>query len=151
MNNFLIALHNVLRWVVFIIGVVVLIRALRGWLGSKPFARQDRLLGMMFTSAFDLQILLGLILYFLTSSYGLNAFLNQPAGEVMGNAVFRLFAVEHPLIMFAAAAFAHLGSALAKKARNDRDRHGRAAVFFAFALLLLLAGNPWSRSLFPRF
>lgn len=151
MNDFFLALHNTLRWVVFFSGIAVLVRLLRGWLGKKPYVKQDRLLGMLFNSAIDLQILLGLILYFLTSSYGLNAFQAQPFSEVMANASIRLFTVEHPLMMFAAAVFAHLGNALAKKAHNDITRHKRAAIFFGLALLLILAGNPWGRSLFPRF
>jgi bacteriorhodopsin len=110
MNEILVAFHNILRWVLFIIGLVAIARALRGWLGNKPYVKQDRLLGVSFTVLFDLQILLGLVLYFLTSSYGLNVFQTQSAGEVMANASFRLFAFEHPLIMLAAAVFAHLGS-----------------------------------------
>ena len=149
MHDILLALHNIIRWVVFIFGVVVLVRALRGWWTKKAWVNTDHLLGMMFTSAFDMQILLGLVLYFFSSSYGLSAFLNQPVTEVLSSAAYRLYAVVHPLLMFLAAVFAHLGSMLSKKAKMDADKHARAAIFFALALLFLLLGIPWGRPLLP--
>jgi hypothetical protein len=149
MHDILLALHNILRWVVMILGIVVLVRALWGWLGKKAWEKTDRMLGVAFTSAFDIQILLGLLLYFFFSSYGLNVFLNQPIGEVLGNQTSLLFAVEHPVIMILAVVFAHLGSMLPKKAKDDPTRHKQAAICFGLAILLTLAAMPWARPLFP--
>ena len=38
-------LHNILRWVVVIAGLVTVIRALAGWLGNRPFTRADNSAG----------------------------------------------------------------------------------------------------------
>ncbi len=149
MHDILLALHNILRWVVVVLGIIVLGRALRGWIGQRAWEKTDRVLGVAFTSAYDIQILLGILLYFFSSSYGLSAFLNLPMGEVMGNSAYRLYAVEHPLIMILAVVFAHLGNMLPKKAKDDRTRHKQAALFFGLAILLTLAAMPWARPLFP--
>jgi hypothetical protein len=106
-------------------------------------------LGIAFTSAYDTEILLGLLLYFFSSSYGLNAFLTRTMGEVLGNETTRLFAVEHPVIMILAVVFAHLGNILPKKAKDDPTRHKQAAICFGLAILLTLAAMPWARPLFP--
>jgi len=148
-HEILLALHNVVRWLVVVLGIVILVRALWGWLGKKTWEKTDRMLGVAFTSAFDMQILLGLLLYFFSSSYGLNAFLTQPVGQVLGNETTRLFAIEHPLIMVLAVVFAHLGSMLPKKAKDDPTRHKQAAICFGLAILLTLAAIPWWRPLFP--
>jgi hypothetical protein len=149
MHDILLALHNLLRWAVVILGIAVLARALWGWFGKKAWVKTDRRLGIAFTSSYDVQLLLGILLYFLTSSYGLRAFLNLPFGEVMGNESYRLFAIEHPLIMILAVVFAHLGSMLPKKAKDDPAKHKQAAIFFGLAILLTLAAMPWERPLFP--
>jgi hypothetical protein len=149
MHEILLALHNVVRWVVVILGIVVLVRSLWGWFGKKAWEKMDRMLGVAFTSVFDVQILLGILLYFFFSSYGLNAFLTQPVGQVLGNETTRLFAVEHPVIMVLAVVFAHLGSLLPKKAKDDQTRHKQAAICFGLAILLTLAAMPWARPLFP--
>jgi hypothetical protein len=149
MHDILLALHNILRWVVVILGIIVLGRALWGWFGKKAWEKTDRMLGIAFTSAFDIQILLGLLLYFFSSSVGLHAFLTQPIGEVLGNQTSLLFAVEHPVIMILAVVFAHLGSILPKRAKDDPTRYKQAAICFGLALLLTLAAMPWARPLFP--
>jgi len=150
MHEILLALHNVLRWVVVILGIIVLVRSLWGWFGKKAWEKTDRMVGIAFTSAYDAQILLGIVLYFFSSSYGLNAFLNLPISEVMSNETYRLFAVEHPVIMILAVVFAHLGNILPKKAKDDPTRHKQAAICFGLAILLTLAAMPWDRPLLPR-
>jgi hypothetical protein len=135
--------------VVVVLGIVVLGRGLWGWIGKKAWEKTDRMLGIAFTSAYDMQILLGILLYFFSSSYGLNAFLTQTVGEVLGNETTRLFAVEHPMIMILAVVFAHLGNILPKKAKDDPTRHKQAAICFGLAILLTLAAMPWARPLFP--
>jgi hypothetical protein len=149
MHTFLLALHNIFRWLVLILGVVALGRSLWGWVGKKPWEKADRILGMAFTSVFDIQILLGLLLYFFSSNVGLHAFLTEPVGEVFGDQTTLLFAFEHPLIMIVAVILAHLGNVLPKKAKDDQTRHKQAFIFFGLAILLVIAAIPWSRPLFP--
>ena len=63
----------------------------------------------------------------------------------------RFYALEHAFMMLLAFVFAHLGSALPKRAADAGAKHRAAAIWFVFALLLVLAGIPWGRPLFRGF
>ena len=151
MYAFTVAVHNILRWVVVILGVIVFIRSVWGWLGKKEWGATDRKFGIFFTSAVDIQLLLGILLYFVFSEWALKAILNQGMSTVMGNSEYRFFAIEHAFYMILAMVFAHLGSALPKKVDDSSAKFKRAALWFGLALLLILAGIPWGRPLLPGF
>jgi hypothetical protein len=61
----------------------------------------------------------------------------------------RFFAIEHALYMILAVVFAHLGSALPRKAEASVSKYKRAAIAFTLALLLVLLGMPWMRPFLP--
>ena len=48
--NIVLALHNLLRWIVVIGGALAAIRAIYGWLASKPWRPLDNGLGLLFTA-----------------------------------------------------------------------------------------------------
>ena len=104
------ALHNVLRWVVVIGGIIAAGRALYGWLASQPWRSLDNQLGLLFTVSMDIQLLLGLLLYFVLSpitSENLSNF-----GELMGDAGTRFYLVELSLTMIVEVGLAHAGRSL---------------------------------------
>ena len=57
-------LHNLTRWLVVAAAVYALARAVWGWLGKRKWEKGDHTAGILFTSMMDLQLLLGLLLYF---------------------------------------------------------------------------------------
>ena len=118
-----------------------------GWFGKREWAQRDRKIGSFTTMTFDIQLLLGLILYFVYSPLVKTAL--QDFGAAMQVADVRFFALEHALYMLLAIVFAHLGSALPRKAEQSVDKHKRAAIAFTLALLLVLLGMPWMRPLLP--
>ena len=67
MYSLVLTLHSVVRWAIVIVGVVAVVRAWMGWRGNKPWAQLDDRLGLGFTSVMDLNLLLGLLLYFVLS------------------------------------------------------------------------------------
>jgi len=141
------AVHSILRWVVLLFGIWALYRSYRGWLGKLPWSGTDRKAGVFFSSAIDTQVLLGLILYFFLSPITRSAFADF--GAVMSDPGARFFAFEHIFYMLLSMVFAHVGSALAKRAPEDNARHRRAAVWYTLAMLVIVLGMPWMRSLFP--
>jgi hypothetical protein len=151
MYEFIVAVHNILRWIVVILGVVAVIRSFWGWFGKKAWTNTERKVGIFFTSSFDLQLLLGIVLYFVFSNWGLKAILDQGMSFVMAETEYRFFAIEHAFYMILALIFVHLGSALPKKVDDDQSKFKRAAIFFGLGLLLILAGIPWERPLLPGF
>ncbi|MBN1668803.1 MAG: hypothetical protein JW862_17035 [Anaerolineales bacterium] len=151
MNEFLVGLHNLLRWAVLIIGALAVLNAFWGWLGKRAWLERDRKLGLFFTIAIDTQLLLGAILYFVSSPWGLKAILEQGMGPVMQQDTYRFFAIEHGTFMLLAVILVHLGSALSKKASSDQAKFKRAALYFTVTFAIILLGTPWFRPLVPWF
>lgn len=147
MYNFILILHNLIRWLVLIIGVLAVIRAFYGWLGKKEWVQIDDRLGLGFTIGMDIQLLLGLLLYFVFSPITKTAF--QDFGAAMADADLRFFAVEHILMMVIAVILVHIGRALSRRADSDAGKFKRAAIFFSLGLLVVLAAIPWFRPLMP--
>jgi hypothetical protein len=133
-------LHNLLRWAVIILGLIAIVRAFNGWLGKKSFDLTNNQVGMLYTSLFDVQLLFGFLLYFYRG--WINVLFGDFASAV-SNPGTRFFALEHFLLMLAAAVVAHVGRSSARKAGEDAAKHRRLAIWFSLSLLILLAAVPW--------
>ncbi len=134
-------LHNWVRWGVLIIGVVAVGNSILGWVGSRDWTSRDRIIGSLFGILLDIQVLLGLLLYFVLSPITRAAL--QNFGAAMGNETQRFFALEHVFYMLLAVVFVHVGSVMARRGNTDRAKFSRAAIFFTLALLMILLGIPW--------
>jgi hypothetical protein len=139
MYTFFLTLHNLTRWLVVIFAVLALVRMYSGMIGRKAWTAADNRAGMLFTMFLDIQVLLGLILYFFSPTT--LSFLGGQAG--MANALVRFFAVEHTLLMLVAVVIAHVGRSLSKKASSDAGKFRRGALWFTIAVLLILFAIPW--------
>jgi hypothetical protein len=142
-NEFLL-LHNTLRWFLLISLVITLVKYVAGWIGNKPWSKIDNLLGVVFTSLMDIQLLLGLSLYFFLSP--LTKIALADFGAAMKDNNLRFYAVEHFSIMLVAVVMVHIGRAKSKKAKTDIGKFRIVSIFFIIALGLILGGIPWSRS-----
>jgi len=136
-------LHNTLRWLLLVVLVITLVKYLAGWLGNQSWKKTDNILGVVFTSLMDLQLLVGLALYFFISPITTLAL--SDFGAAMKDADLRFYAVEHFAMMLIAVVLVHIGRAKAKKAKVDRNKFKTAFIFFAIALVVILAAIPWSR------
>jgi hypothetical protein len=134
-------LHSVIRWVVLLTGVVAVIRAITGWRTGRPWTLADDRSGSRFMMALDLQVLLGLILYFALSPITVAAL--RDFGGAMSDSAIRFWAVEHIFGMLSAMVLAHVGRARIRRVGNDARRHKVAAIFFTLALVAILASIPW--------
>ena len=144
MYTTIILLHSLLRWVVLAAGVFAAVRGISGWRSGRPWTLADDRAALWFTSALDLQMLLGLLLYFWLSPITTAAL--QDFGGAMGNSGLRFWAVEHPFGMIVAIALAHIGRGRLKRIHDDKKRHRTAAIFFTLALLIMAASIPWPGS-----
>ncbi len=139
-------LHNFLRWLIVIAGFICVIMAFRGWSGKRKWTNLDNILGVTFASLLDLQLVIGLVLYFFVSPVTKAAF-NQ-FGAAMKDENLRFYAVEHILMMVIAIVVVHLGRNKLKKAGEDVARHRISAIFHTIGLILILAAIPWNRPMF---
>ncbi len=140
MYNLLLILHSVVRWVVVIAAILAVGAALRGWLGRREWSRLDDRLGLLFTIALDIQVLLGIILY-IVSPLIQDVLANF--GAAMEEPQLRYFAVTHAVLMIGAAVLVHVGRALVKRQEDSAARHKRAAIFYGLATVVMLVAIPW--------
>ncbi len=129
--------HSGWRWITLLLAVLVVVLPLTGWLGKRPWSKTDDQAGIFYTTAVDIQVLLGVLLWIVERRWTTFFFMN--------NAPLRFFGLEHPLLMLIALALAHIGRARSRRAESDWFRHRTAFQYYAFSLLLILAGIPWDR------
>jgi hypothetical protein len=145
MYTHLLALHNSLRWVVLAAALIAVLVAASGWSGTKPVTPAMRRWSILFVIGMDLQLLIGLILYFAVSPLTHMAFQNMAVA--MKDHELRFFTVEHTTYMLIAVILAHVGGAISRKGKTDRAKYRGATIAFGLSLLLMLAGIPWWRPL----
>lgn len=143
------AIHNIIRWIVLVMSFGVAGISLLGWFGKREWGQTERKFGIIFTSSMDLQLLLGIILYLFISEWGLRAIMDKGMAFVMGTGEYRFFALEHTFYMLLSVIFAHLGSILPRKVDDSHRKFMRASICYGMATLLILVGMPWFRPLLP--
>jgi hypothetical protein len=139
MYTSVLALHSWVRWLALIAGVGATLAALRSDAGNDK-SSADRW-GMIMVTALDLQMLLGLILYFALSPFTVQAM--QDFGAAMRTPQLRFWAVEHITMMIAAVLLTHVGRVLSRKATNPSAKRMRMLICYGLATLLMFAGTPW--------
>jgi hypothetical protein len=140
MFDIVLMLHSWLRWPALIAGIV----ATGAAFNSRPLGAEktaaDRW-GAIFVGLLDLQLVLGLLLYFALSPT--TAAIRADFGAAMRDPVARFWAVEHLTMMFAAVVVAHIGRVLARKATTPGARRTRMLFCYAIATLAIIVAIPW--------
>jgi cytochrome c biogenesis factor len=154
MYPFFLALHNLLRWLVIVAAVIVLARTVWGLLARRSWASLDDRMGQLYTISMDLQLLVGLLLFFVLSPLTRMALTNMAV--TMSDDTMRFFVVEHFPYMLVAVILAHIGRVRVRKAAEDRARFRQTLIWLGLSFLIVLIAIPWpflsyGRSLLPRF
>lgn len=102
--------HDGWRWLVILIGVIFLVKMLLGLVQKGKWSKLDRQLGMFTTIAVDIQVLFGLIIWFMGSWW-------QVPASVPG--------AEHPVTMLIALTVMHIGWAGEKRRPQMRASSSR--------------------------
>ena len=137
--NFVLVLHNLMRWLVLLFAIYALYRMYSGLFQKRDFVESDRKSLSWFSIALDIQLLLGLVLYVANGWW--RAFQNM--SSAMGQSSVRFFAVEHIMMMVVAVILAHLASVFAKRAQTSSSKFVRGAIFATLAVLAILLAIPW--------
>ncbi len=141
----LLFIHSWLRWVVLILAIIVIVRSFSGWFGKKSFTKADNKNAIFFVSSMHLQLLIGLILYFVYSEVGYKAF-QSGMGAVMSNKPLRYWAVEHISTMIIAVVLVQIGRTRSKRAKEAIQKHKNLAIFSLVGILLVLIRIPWDQA-----
>lgn len=143
MTTGMLHLHSILRYIVLIVAIWAIFKSLSGMNGGKTFTKADQKPGLFFMILMDIQLLVGLILYF-TGNFGLNAIKTLGMGEVMKTSITRFFAVEHLIGMLLALVLVHIGYAATKKTGvSDQKKFKKSFWMYLIALIVIFASIPW--------
>ena len=139
MGTGILHLHSLLRYVVLILMIVSIVKAISG-LRSSGETKNNRI-EFYTLIAFHVQVVIGLILYYISPVIQV-AFNNF--GKAMGDADLRFAAMEHPLVMLIAAVFVTLGYSRSKNQHDINVFSKTILIFYGVALLLVLSRIPMS-------
>lgn len=139
--------HSGMRYLVLILLLFAIVKSFGGWFGKKEFSRTDNLAGLSTMIVMHLQLIVGLILYFLSPAVQIGL---QDLSHAMKVPELRFWSVEHIGMMIVAVVLVTLGRVLAKRAVNDFAKHRRIALFFVSGLILIIAAIPWPFSQISR-
>jgi hypothetical protein len=136
--------HSGWRYVVILLLLAAFITALSGFTGKKAFTEGNRKLAVFALISSHIQLLMGLLLYFMNDWYKMDS-------SVPSN---RYWKMEHIAMMAIAVILITVGNAKSKKAVDGVAKHKNIFMFFGIALLiitvaifLMVKADP-SRSLF---
>jgi uncharacterized membrane protein len=136
---YILYLHSVLRYLILIVAAIVAFQSLTGMMGKKKFLKSNRMPALFLLIFCDLQLVLGLILYY--TKVVQTGILS--GGMVMKDTFSRFYAVEHSLSMVIAIVLVHVGYNVTKKNMDD-DRKFKRLFWCSFiALCLFMAMIPW--------
>lgn len=136
MYNILLHAHSGLRWVLLVLIVWALIKTISGWMGDKEFQKSDRLAALFALIFTHIQLLIGLILYFISPMV-------RFGNGVMQDSVARFYTVEHITMMIIAIALITFGFSSAKRLEAPLAKHKRIAITYGIGLVIMLASIPW--------
>ncbi|UZD23260.1 hypothetical protein [Algoriphagus halophytocola] len=133
-------LHSGIAYLALLALVVVIIYMLIGSLSGREFTEKDRKIGLIAFILCHIQLLVGLILYFVSPL----GFAMLQTGNAMSDPAARLLAVEHPVINIIAIVLITIGYSRAKKPGPSRGRFRNIYMMYALGLVLLLSRIPWT-------
>lgn len=136
----LLPIHSLLRWLVVVSIVLVLIRALYGWMAARPYTRTDALLRGVAGAAAHTQLLLGFVLYFKSP---IVAYFRENFREALAYREMTFFGLVHISLMLIAIVVLTVGSSMGKRAASDRQKHRLIALFFLAGAILMFCAIPW--------
>jgi hypothetical protein len=141
MQDILLFLHSLLRWVLLLSILAAIINAIRNLAGSGLFTQVDDKLRKTTMIMAHAQLLIGLWLYFISPE--VNALFNN-FGEAVKVRNVRFFAMEHSLAMIISIVLITIGAIRTKRIKSDKAKLRSQLIWFAIALLIIFMMIPWS-------
>jgi hypothetical protein len=131
MYSFFLHLHSGFRYIVFIFLLLAIVQSLLGWFGRKAYTEGNRMLNLFALISAHTQLLIGIVLYFLSPNVQFNS-------NTMKDATTRYFTVEHWVMMIIAIVLITIGHSKSKKIVLPESKHKTIAIYYIIALLIII-------------
>ncbi|MDO5970666.1 hypothetical protein Q4Q35_12685 [Flavivirga aquimarina] len=141
MYDVILTLHSYWAYLVLVVLIIAAVNALIKTFGDKEYQANDFRKSLFTLIVSHIQLLIGLILYFVSPRFDL---WSELGGEVMSNSLARLYLVEHPFVNIIAVALITIGYSKHKKKLTSKSKLKTIAIFYTIALVLFLSRIPWS-------
>jgi hypothetical protein len=122
--------HSLLRYLVLIFLVLVIILAISGVAGKRPFGKWDNKASLFLLIFTHIQTLVGLFLYFVSPEVKFGP-------DTM--TTYRYWTVEHIFAMLIAVVLITIGRVSMKKISIDAGKHKRLLIMNLIALIVIVA------------
>ncbi len=134
-------LHSYWAYLVVLILTLATFNALFKLLGKKEFKNNDLRISIFAVIVSHLQLLIGLVLYFV-SPLGLESIKANGMGGL--DSFARQIAVEHPFVGILGVIFITIGFSKHKKKLTALKKFKTITIYYFIAWLLILSRIPWS-------
>jgi NADH:ubiquinone oxidoreductase subunit 2 (subunit N) len=136
MYHFIQKFHSGWAYLALLLLVFAVVNSFMGMSSKKEFTAKDRKIALFGLIATHLQLVVGLILYFVSP-------LGADSIGQMAESDIRITWLEHPLINIIAIVLITIGWSKHKKAETNSAKFKSIAVFYGLGLLLILSRIPW--------
>lgn len=131
MQSFIVTLHSLNRFILLALLLVVIVRTFLGWQKKSAYTNTDDKLSLFLFISTHTQLLLGLILYFISEKVSFNSLAMKIPG-------IRYYTVEHITGMLLAIILITVARISAKKLSSGTEKHKRMFIFNTIALIIIV-------------
>lgn len=134
-------IHSLWAYIVLLLIIIAVVNAVIGLTSKKEFSAKDLRISLFALIASHIQLVIGFIAYYVSTYY--NVMRTVGMGEVMKDSELRKPLIEHPILILVAIALLTIGFSKHKKKTTSAAKFKTIAIFYAIALILILAVIPW--------
>ena len=133
-------IHSYWAYLVLFMIIIASFNALAKYFNGKEFHAIDFRIALFTLIVSHIQLLIGLVLYFVSP----NGFKNLSANGMSGlDSVARLLAVEHPFVGILAVTCITIGYSKHKKKLTSKPKFKVLSIYYTIGLILVLSRIPW--------
>lgn len=137
-------IHSYWAYLVLFMVLIAALNALAGMFSKKEFTAKDFRIALFALIVTHIQLVIGIIIYFV-SPFGTKIISSIGMGEVMKDSTFRLYVMEHPLMMLIAIILITIGYSKHKKKVDSKGKFKTLAIFYTLAFIFMLSRIPWTQ------
>jgi len=135
------SLHSYWAYIVLFVLILATFNAIYKSVSGKEYIAKDFRLSLFTLIVSHIQLLIGLLLYFVSPR--LQLFSELGMGAIMKDSINRLYLIEHPFVNILAIALITIGYSKHKKKLTSGPKFKIIAMFYTLALILFLSRIPW--------
>ena len=126
--------HSGLRWLVLGLLLYAIFNAIGK--NKSSYEKKDKMVNLFAMISLHIQLLLGLILYFISPKVSF-------ASGWMKDAALRFYGMEHLIGMLIAIVIVTIGRKIAEKQELPAQKNKKIAIWYTLGLVLIFASIPW--------